>query len=181
MNFLEIAKKRYSLKKYSPKRVDPDKIQRCIEAARIAPSASNSQPWFFVVVNEEKTRTQVAKTTLIPPSSLNKFALQAPVIIAIVTGKPTLSAQIGGHLKGKDFTLIDVGIAAEHFCLQAASEGLGTCMIGWFNEKAVKKILQVPPKKHIYLLITLGYPEKEIQKKKKRKPIEEIFSYNIYK
>ncbi|MCK5200741.1 MAG: nitroreductase family protein, partial [Spirochaetales bacterium] len=81
----------------------------------------------------------LADKTTIPLSKMNRFTQGAPVIVAIVAEKAVLSAQIGGLIKEKPYYLMDIGMAAEHFCLQAAEEGHGTCMLGWFNEKAVKK------------------------------------------
>ena len=100
----------------------------------------------------------MAGKTFGPAKTFNKFVPQAPVIVVIVLEKPKLVTQIGGVIKNKEYPLIDIGIAAEHFCLQAAEEGLGTCMLGWFNEKSIKKLLHIPAKKSIGLLITLGYP-----------------------
>ena len=122
---------------------------------------------------------KVAKETYSPIISFNQFVQQAPVIVVIVIEKPKLLSQIGGRIKDKDFYLIDIGITAEHFCLQAAEEGLGTCMLGWFNEKNIINILGVPSKKRIGLLITLGYADDE-QRKKSRKEIEGMRSYNHY-
>jgi nitroreductase len=82
-------------------------------------------------------------------------------------------------VRDKKFILMDVGIAAEHFCLQAAEEGLGTCMIGWFNEKKVKEMLNIPKSKRAMLIISLGYPEGK-HREKMRKPMDEIVSYNRY-
>jgi len=180
MSFLKLANKRFSVRKYKNCSVEKDKIFRCLEAVRLTPSACNSQPWHFVVVdNPEEVEVLADKTTL-PLSKLNKFAKGAPVIVAIVAEKPNLSAQIGGMIKQKPYYLMDIGMAAEHFCLQAAEEGLGTCMIGWFNEKAVKEYLAVPKGKSIPLLITLGYPEKENPPAKIRAKLEEIYSFSKY-
>jgi nitroreductase len=98
-----------------------------------------------------------------------------------VAESPNMSSRIGGFLKKKPFYLMDTGIAAEHFCLQAAEEGLGTCMIGWFDEQRVKRLLEVPGKKGIALLITLGYPAREgAAPRKSRKPLEEMLSWGVY-
>jgi nitroreductase len=95
--------------------------------------------------------------------------------------KPKLITEAGGRIKKKEYPLIDIGIAAEHFCLQAAEEGLGTCMLGWFDEKAVKKLINVPKSKSILLLITLGYtPEGYRTRKKIRKEFEKVVRYNSY-
>lgn len=180
MTFIELATLRSSVRKYGSAPVERDKLLRCVEAARLAPSACNSQPWHFVIVDApEKTRILSAKTTL-PLSSLNRFTSEAPAIVALVAERPSLSARVGGMIKDKPYYLLDIGMAAEHFCLQAAEEGLGTCMIGWFDEKAVKKHLSVPAAKSIPLLIAMGYPESQSPTKKVRRPLEAIYSFGVY-
>ncbi len=180
MSFLKLITKRYSCRKYRIQSVEDDKIELCIEAARIAPSASNSQPWRFIVVNDPERKEKIASETYNSLVSFNKFVHQAPVIIVIVLEKPKLITQIGNKIKNKEWPLIDIGIAAEHFCLQAAELGLGTCMLGWYNEKAIKKLLNIPASKTIALLISLGYPDKETAPEKKRKSREEMLSFNGY-
>lgn len=179
MNFIELAQKRQSVRKYSGQPVEIEKIERCIEAARIAPSACNSQPWKYIVVSDPVLKEKVARETFSIVAPFNKFALQAPVIVAVVMEKPTMLSQFGGRVKEKDFYLFDIGISAEHFCLQAAEEGLGTCMLGWFNEKKVMKLLEIPGRKRVGLLITLGYAAEE-PRQKKRKTSSEISSFNKY-
>jgi nitroreductase len=179
MKFLELIQKRQSVRKYSPKAVEKEKILRCIESARLAPSACNAQPWKYIVIDEPELKEKVAGETYSTIAPFNKFAEQAPVIVAIVMEKPNFLSQFGGRVKDKDFYLIDIGITAEHFCLQAAEEGLGTCMLGWFNEKAVIKLLGIPARKRIGLLITLGYSADE-PRQKKRKEQSDMCSQNKY-
>ncbi len=179
MNFLELAKTRQSVRKYSSKAVEAEKIARCVEAARLAPSACNSQPWKFIIVDDAQLKDRIAKETYNAVVTFNKFVKEAPVIAAIVMEKPTMISQIGGRIKDKDFYLIDIGIAAEHFCLQAAEEGLGTCMLGWFNEKKIAEMLNLPKSKRIGLLITLGYSDSSLREKI-RKTTDEIVKYNRY-
>jgi nitroreductase len=179
--FLSLVNKRQSVRKYDNRPVEPAKLQRCLEAARLAPSASNSQPWKFVVVNDSELKKNVAKETYGPLSTFNTFVSQAPVIVAIVIEKMRTITQIGAFLKDREFPLIDIGIAAEHFCLQAAEEGLGTCMLGWFNEDPIKELLKIPQHKRIGLLITLGYfPTDYPIREKNRKGFEEVVSFNSY-
>jgi len=181
-NFLNLIKTRQSVRKYVDRPVEAEKLQRCLEAARLAPSASNSQPWTFVVVDEPELVNQVARETYGPLATFNTFVPQAPVIVAIVIEKMKTIAQVGAYLKKREYALIDIGIAAEHFCLQAAEEGLGTCMLGWFNEKPIKKLLNIPEKKRIGLLITLGYaPDDYHLREKKRKTFDEMVTFNIYR
>lgn len=161
--------------------MEREKLNICLEAGRLAPSASNSQPWTFIVVDEPELKDKVARCTFGPLKSFNKFVPQAPVIVVIVMEKAKLTAEIGGRIKNKEYALIDIGIAAEHICLQAAEMGIGSCMLGWFNEKEVKKLLKVPEKKSIPLLITLGYPPKNYRHRDKiRKGKEEVVRYNSY-
>ena len=179
--FLELVNKRESTRKYKNSPVEKEKVARCLEAARLAPSASNSQPWTFIVVNEHHLKNQVAKATLLSKAvSFNKFTLEAPIIIAIVTEKSKITAQMGNFLKNQQYNLIDIGIATEHFCLQAAEEGLGTCIMGWFDEKKIKTLLHVPKSKRINILISLGYPADDSIREKIRKPIHEMVRYNSY-
>ncbi|MBI5219460.1 MAG: nitroreductase family protein [Bacteroidia bacterium] len=180
MKFIDLVKTRQSVRRYSSMPVGKEKIGLCIEAARMAPSASNSQPWRFIVVAEPELKEKVAAETYGALVSFNKFVHQAPVIVAIVIERPKIITQIGAALKDREFSLIDIGIAAEHFCLQAAELGLGTCMLGWFNEKPIKKLLNIPMEKRIGLLIAVGYPEDEEIRNKNRKKTEEMCSYNAY-
>ncbi len=181
MNFLELIKQRQSVRKYTDKPVEQEKILRCLEAARLAQSASNSQPWKFIVIDEPELKNKIAKETYSTLVSFNKFVIDAPVIIAIILEKPPIVNRIGGRIKKRSWKLIDLGIAAEHFCLQAHEEGLGTCMIGWYNEKEIKQLLNIPKEKDLSLLISVGYaPEDYKLRTKTRKPLDEISSFNRY-
>ncbi len=180
-NFMSLVKRRQSVRKYSDQSVEQDKIKICLEVARLAPSASNSQPWTFIVVDQPELKTKIAEAAYSDSLRINKFAFQSPVMIVIVIEKPKLITQVGAWLKSREFPLIDIGIAAEHFCLQAAEIGLGTCMIGWFDEKKVKTTLNIPKNKRIGLLISLGYPHESYEvREKKRKEFTDICKFNNY-
>ena len=181
MDFLDLVKVRQSVRKYLNEPVEREKIERCLEVARLAPSASNSQPWSFIVIDDPKLKEAVARKTFGSVISFNRFSLQAPVLILIISERPSFFSRIGGAVKDKQFSLIDIGITTEHLCLQAAEEGLGTCILGWFNEKGVKKLLNIPQQKRVELIITVGYPASNRIRPKKRKPIDQIKSYNSYK
>jgi nitroreductase len=180
MEILPSIQKRYSVRKYASQGVEQEKIERCLEAARMAPSACNAQPWTFVVVDKPELKEEVAKTARASTLGMNKFAGEAPVIIAIVMEPANITSTLGSKIKRKHYPLIDIGIAAEHFCLQAVEEGLGTCMIGWLNEKKAKKLLGVPASKRIPLLISLGYPQEQKEKAKQRKSFDKVVRYNTY-
>ena len=152
-----------------------------IEAVRLAPSASNSQPWTLVLVTDPDLKAQVARATFTQLISFNKFASQAPVLAVLTIERPKVITQIGARLKDREFPLIDIGIAAEHFCLQAAELGLGTCMLGWFDEVAIKKILHIPEKTRIGLVITLGYATDDYPLREKiRKSAKDMCRFNSY-
>lgn len=181
MNFLDLVNTRQSVRRYLQKAVEQEKLERCLEAARLAPSASNSQPWTFIAVTDKILKNKVANETYSKVASFNKFAPQAPVLVVLVIEKPKIITRFGMKIKKLDYPLIDIGIAAEHFCLQATEEGLGTCMLGWFNEKPIKKILQIPQHKSIGLIITLGYtpPDYKLRIKTRKSP-EKVIRYNQY-
>ena len=181
MDFLDLVRTRQSVRRYIGRPVEPDKLEKMIEAVRLAPSASNSQPWTLVIVNDPELKTNLARATITRAVSLNKFAQEAPLFVVFVIEKPKHITQIAASIKNREFPLIDIGIAAEHFCLQAAALGLGTCMIGWFNEKKVRQLLGIPANKRIGLIISVGYaPEDYPLRKKIRKPVEEMSRYNKY-
>jgi nitroreductase len=181
MDFSNLIATRQSVRSYEDKPVEVEKLTQLIESVRLAPSASNSQPWKVIIVNDHDLKNKVAKATYSKLISFNKFAPQAPVLAVLVIEKPKVITQIGGMLKDREFSLIDIGIAAEHFCLQAADLGLGTCMLGWFDETAIKHLLHIPDQKRIGLVITLGYAKAgDPIRKKIRKSPDEISSYNRY-
>lgn len=180
MEFLELVRRRYSCRRYDARPVEREKIEQCLEAARLAPSASNSQPWTFVVVDDPAIKDRVAAETFGRLISFNHFSVQAPVLVAVVAESPGPVTRIGQFLKKRPFYLIDLGIAAEHFCLQAAELGLGTCMLGWFGARGVSRLLHIPSGKRTELVITLGYPADDQTPEKRRKPIDQIMSYNRY-
>jgi nitroreductase len=180
--FLEILLQRQSVRGYSDKAVEPEKLARCFEAARMAPSACNAQPWKFVVVDDPQLKEQVAGyTTSGPLVPMNHFTRQAPLLVVIVRESPNLTSKVGTILKDKPYTLMDIGIVALQFCLQATAEGLGSCILGWFNEKKVKELLRIPKNKRAELIITLGYPSSQNLRPKVRKKIDDICCYNQYK
>ncbi len=181
MKFQELIELRQSDRKYIDKPVEDEKLMRCLESARLAPSASNSQPWTFVVTDKHDVLKKLSKAARGPLGTFNNFVKQAPVIVTIVLEKPKTVTEIGMKVKEKEWPLMDIGITAEHFCLQAAEEGLGSCMLGWFDEKSVREILNIPDNKTVALLITLGYtPDGYKHRKKIRKPLEKVVRWNSY-
>jgi nitroreductase len=179
-NFLSLVQRRCSVRAYRPDPVPLDKLERCLEAARLAPSACNAQPWTFIVVRDPERRNRLAELTAERWLPLNHFTRQAPLLIVVVVEPANLSSRVGAFVKKRDFPLIDMGIAAEHFCLQAAEEGLGTCLLGWFREREVKALLGVPRSQRIGLIIALGYPAETPSRPRERKPLAEMVRQERY-
>jgi len=179
--FQKLISLRQSVRRYSEKPVEKEKIQVLVEAVHLAPSACNSQPWKLIIVDDPELKNKVAKATFNNAVSFNRFSLEAPVFAVLVIEKAKLITRIGGSIKNQEYPQYDIGIAAAHFCLQATELGLGTCMIGWFNEKRIQELLNIPKSRKVGLVITLGYaPENYKLRQKIRKSSEEIVSYNSY-
>lgn len=177
-HFLELVASRQSDRVYDKdKEVEPEKLERILEAARLAPSACNAQPWKFVVVTDKELAIKVGKATA--GLGMNKFAKDAPVHILVIEESANISSKLGGKVKGKHFPLIDLGIATAHISLAAESEGLGSCILGWFDEAEIKKLTGIPANKRLLLDIVIGYPAKA-KRKKIRKAKEKVISYNRY-
>ena len=174
MRFLDLVRRRQSVRGYTARPVGREKIERCLEAARLAPSASNAQPWHFVVADKPALVRELAR------AAYNRFTRTAPAFVALICEPGKAVTRIGGWLAWRDYRLIDLGLAAAHFCLQAAEEGLGTCMLGMFNQRRVRRLLGVRPGRRVQMLITLGYPQDGEVREKKRKSLDRIRSYNRY-
>jgi nitroreductase len=182
MKFQELILIRQSVRSYDPKPVEKEKIDLVLEAARLSPSACNSQPWYIVVVDNPELKAKVADATFSRLVSFNKFTTQAPVLLVVVMEKPRMISQVGGRIKNREYPLYDIGIVSSQICLQAAELGLGTCMMGWFDEKGLMKILDIPKKLTVGLVISLGYPSENYKlREKMRKPLNEICDFNGYK
>lgn len=180
MDFLTLSKTRQSDRAYDhTKSIEPEKLDRIMEAARLAPSACNAQPWKFIIVDDPDIKNRLADCTSSKVLGMNHFTKQAPVHIVIIEEKRNFNSTIGSWVKRKHFPLIDIGIAASHISLAAASEGLGSCIIGWFDENKVQKLLNIPSSKRVLLIITLGYSTQECRKKI-RKDSTEVISRNTY-
>jgi len=181
MALLDLVKHRKSARDFLDRPVEREKIMMCLEAARLAPSESNSQPWRFIVVDDKELKDKLCDAAFSGIYWINSFCKTAPVIVVIISEKSKFLARIGGTFRGTKYYLIDIGIAGEHFVLEAEDLGLGTCWIGWFNERAVKSILNIAQHKKIDILIVLGYCNREkLGPEHGREPMEKIASFNSY-
>ena len=169
MNVLEVIKKRRSVRKYKEDPIPEEALLRVLEAARLAPSGKNFQPWKFIIVKDKSLKEKLAHA-----SAGQFFMAEAPIII-VGCGFPDDSyTRMGRYMKSWS---VDVTIALDHLMLQAQEEGLGTCWIGSFEEEEVKEILNVPEGVKVLALTPLGYPG-EIPAFRGRKSLDEIISYD---
>ena len=175
MDFLEIAKLRQSCRAYDEtKQVEQEKLDAILEAAQLAPSACNGQPYHFTVCRGEAAR-EVALATR-GMGGMNKFAVQAPVIIVVSEMPYVKSAALGAKVKGNDYRSIDIGITTAYLTAEATAQGLSTCILGWLDDEKIRKIcnLEYPAR----LVITLGYAkEGDVLRKKVRKDISELVHF----
>lgn len=176
---LELLEARQSERKYDDKPVEREKIERVLRAASLAPSACNAQPWRYVVVDEPELKNRVADAVADKVLPMNHFTKQAPVIIAVVEESANLTSKVGTAVKGTYFPSFDIGLSLAQLCLQASVEGLGTCILGWLNQRKVKELLGIPRGKKLPLVVTLGYPA-DAQREKKRKPLDDVARWNGY-
>ncbi|MGN0017266.1 MAG: nitroreductase family protein [Candidatus Avelusimicrobium sp.] len=180
MELIDAINTRRSVRKYQDKPVEREKINACIEAARLAPSACNSQPWHFIVIDDPKVKEAFCKEAFSGVYNMTKWAEKAPVLIAAVSDKGSFTSRIGNFFRRTEFYLVDQGIACEHLVLRAWDLGLGTCWIGWLNSDKAEKFFKLPKGKKIEHLISLGYPAEE-PNARPRQTFENIVSYNEYK
>ena len=169
MELKEAIRKRQSIRDYEDRPIPEDKLTRVLEAARLAPSASNRQPWKFIVVKEKERRQELAQA-----ANGQAFVGEAPIIIVAVATNVEHVMPCGVHSHP-----VDLAIAVDHMTLAAAGEGLGTCWIGAFSQQRVKDILAVPEQYRVVTLFPLGFPRRE-RDLKMRKNLEEIVCYEIF-
>lgn len=159
-SFLELASARRSCRAYLDKPVPDEAIANCIEAARLAPSACNKQPWRFIIVKERGRLDAICDKALLPGIPM-PWLRKAPVIAALCAERSAFTHRLAPLLSGVQYHLVDSGIAGEHFVLAAQAQGLGTCWIGWFKPGPLKRILGIPWRVKVVSLISLGYPESQ--------------------
>ena len=179
-SFLELSKTRRSIRKYSGQKVLREDLEKCVEAARYSPSACNSQPWKFLIVDDPAMLEAVARASFPDLYNMNAFAKEASAFICIIGASTKPPAWLGGKLRRTDFRKIDIGISCAHLVLEARDLGLGTCILGWFDERKLKRLLGVPYVKKIELLIAVGYPSSTALREKAMKKVNEVISFNGY-
>ncbi len=174
MNFTEIAMNRQSCRNYdASKAVEAEKLQAILRAAQLAPSACNGQPYHLTVCTGASGKSVAEATTGI---GINHFTKDAPVLIVISEAPYVKTAAVGSKLKGNDYRSMDIGIVAAYLTAEATAQGLGTCILGWFDDEKIRKIcgLDAP----VRLVITVGYAGRgDSLRKKKRKDLEDFVQH----
>jgi nitroreductase len=173
--FIDLVRTRRSIRRFKPDRVPRNLITMCVEAARYAPTACNTQCWRFIVVRGD-LKSRIVNESLGGIVVPNKWAIDAPVIVVIAMDPSFVTHRLGAKVKDIDYLMMDAGIAGEHFILQAAELGLGTCWIGWFNKKVLKRLLSLPAGWDIPAMIAVGFPDEQPDMKP-RKPVSEVLDF----
>lgn len=177
-SFLELAQARQSDRAYEAgKPIEREVLDRILEAGRLAPSACNGQPWHFTVVIEPPLLHDVAKAT--SSIGLNRFVKDSAALVLITLEPTNITSRLGCNIKDKDFPIMDLGIAASYITLAAEDEGVGSCILGWFDEKKIKELVGIPQNRRLMLIVSLGYTSKP-KRKKVRKEFDKVVSYEKY-
>jgi nitroreductase len=171
-DFLELALRRQSCRSFSDVNVEHEKLVKCVEAARQTPSGCNSQPWSFVVVEDPKVVSEVAKTT--QQVGLNDYTSKAKAFFVVVEEPAVLIPKVSCVLDGQVFAKGDLGAATYGLTLEAESLGLGTCILGMFDRPKLRELLDIPNYKSIFLVVAVGYPASDRVRSKQRKDLEAI-------
>jgi nitroreductase len=179
--FQQLVQGRRSIRRFLPQSVEREKILACLEAARRAPSAENAQTWRFLVIDDPDLKARFSSEAFSGLYSMTKFAAQAPVLVLVLARLDFLANRLGKQIQGVPFFLIDIGIAGEHFVLQAEELGIGTCWIGWFSFRKARKLLRIPRSYKIVSLIAAGYYDKKPSREQIRKPLDEVAWFNAFK
>jgi nitroreductase len=158
MSIQEVIQRRRSCRAYREDPVAKEDVEKVLNAARLAPSACNQQPWRFAVVTDDTRRREIIEHGFRVGIPM-RWALKAPVLIVIGIKRSAIVHRAAVKLTKIDYPWIDIGIAGEHLVLQAEELGLGTCWIGWVKTKRVRSIVEWPRDTDPVAVITLGWPE----------------------
>lgn len=185
MDVFKAIKWRRSIRKFSPRKIEREKILQILDAARLAPSSSNRQAWHFVVIDDKSIVEQIPKQVALGTKMMIPWLKDAPLVIAGCYTKA--ATHIAAQLFGHENHLVDVSIAMTHIVMAATELGIGTCFVGWFNESKLKKLLVIPRYYKIAALVALGYPSDPSTEEsiggiapRRRKSLEEIVSFNKF-
>ena len=185
MDVFKAIKWRRSVRRFSPRKIEREKLLQILEAARLAPSSSNRQAWHFVVVDDPSIIAQIPDTAPVGTRRIIDFVKNAPLVIVGCYTKALTHylAQLAGH----ENHLVDVSIAMSQMTLAATELGIGTCWVGWYGESRLRNLLKLPRRYKIVALLVLGYPSEPSTEEaiggipaRSRKALSDIVSYNKF-
>ncbi|MFW6180696.1 MAG: nitroreductase family protein [Spirochaetota bacterium] len=175
---IDIIRQRKSVRTYTDQPIAREHIAACVEAARLAPSAENVQPWRFIVLDDPGLKREFCTAVTGGIYRPSRFIARAAAVVVILARLDLLANVLGRSVQGTQFYLLDIGIAGEHLVLQAQELGIGTCWIGWFNARRAARFLQVPVRCRVVSLIAMGYPAEGATRNKPDLPLDEILFFN---
>ena len=175
-DYFELVRRRESCRNFDPNRpVEPEKLRRCAEAAWLAPSACNGQPWKYLIVTNPELAAKLRP--LMQGLGMNKFLNECPAFAVVVQEPTVIKVSASQRLKDQDFAPIDVAFSASQFCYAATEQGLSTCIIGWHNEQKIRELFGLPKTTRVRLILAIGYAADETLRKKQRKPIDDVIRF----
>ncbi|MFO7638534.1 MAG: nitroreductase family protein [bacterium] len=176
--FLELCRARRSVRRFSDRPVEREKLEYCLEAARLAPSAENGQPWRFVVFDDPAAKERLADAVFGGIYLPSRKLAAAPVLVALLLRERAV-VRLGGAVQRVPLQFVDVAIAGEHFVLAAAEQGLGTCWVGWYDVRALARHLKLKRGWRPVCLLATGYPAGDCRPgPPRRRPLDEIAGWN---
>ena len=179
---IDAIEERFSIRRFESRPVEREKLIKCVEAARLAPSAENVQPWRFIIIDDDDIKEAFGREVFSGIYRATRWAIKAPVIVVLLADLNFIAHRMAKLFTGIPYYLLDIGIAGEHFVLQAQDLGLGTCWIGWFDVKKAHRFFKLPKKIRVCELMAVGYPDPGMGlKRRKRKSIEEILFFNSWR
>ena len=175
-DYFDLIARRESCRNFDPNRpVEKEKLQRCAEAAWIAPSACNGQPWKYLIVTNPELNEKLRP--LIMELGMNKFVKNCPAFAVVLEEATVLKVSLSQKFKDQDFAPIDIAFSASQFCYAATEQGLSTCIIGWHNEPKIRELFDLPKSTRVRLILAIGYAASDTLRKKQRKPIDDVIKF----
>ena len=175
-DYFDLIQRRESCRNFDPNRsVEKEKLQRCAEAAWIAPSACNGQPWKYLIVTNPELNEKLRP--LMMELGMNKFVKNCPAFAVVLEEATVLKVSLSQKFKDQDFAPIDVAFSASQFCYAATEQGLSTCIIGWHNEPKIRELFGLAGNERVRMVLAVGYAKTDALREKKRKPIDDVVTY----
>lgn len=175
-DYFDLVRRRESCRNFDPNRpVEREKLARCAEAAWLAPSACNGQPWKYLIVTNPELAEQLRP--LMMEFGQNKFLQKCPAFAVVLEEPTVLKVSLSEKFKDQNFAPIDVALSVSQFCYAATEQGLSTCMIGWHNENKIRRLFGIPKTSRVRLVIAVGYAASDKLREKVRKPIDDVIKY----